>query len=1013
LRRLSTALLLCAAAVVALALAGCEPRRIESDSVERLLNPGREQAQYRRLTLPNEVKVMLVSDPRSDRSAAAVSVGVGSLDDPPGRPGMAHFLEHMLFLGTEKYPEPGEYQKYLARHGGFSNAYTADDHTNYYFEVPHAGFEEALDRFAQFFVAPLFNEAYAGREVKAVDSEHSKNVENDFWRVRQVTRGTYSREHPINRFSTGTLETLGGVGNAELRRYYREQYSSNRMALAAVSNRSLDELEALVRGRFEKTANRNLPRHSYPRQYLKRAEALRVLSVEPIADERSLVVEFPLPPTQQLYESKPLRLIGFILGHEGEGSLLSLLKREDLASSLSAGAGQSTADYSSLSIRVGLTPKGLERYREVLQHLLGVITRLRDEGVPRYLFDENRLMAEIDYRFRSQQDASRVASHMSALMQVYPLAKLPGSAFLLSRFDPGGIAALLEEMRPDNLLVTLIAKGLETDQVEPYYGAKFSYREISGEPYRRLLAAEADPRWHLPAPNPYIPRRVALRKPAGPLTLAETSLRHMQADGLPPQVLGKLVRLRNVAFTGSEALLEQMEQVLSPQERRRYLPTILKDSLALPVKLIDTERARVWYLPDWRFRLPKAELMLKIYTEHGYRSAREAMLGRLYEAGIGEALNEFGYPIREAGLSYGIDVSKAGVVLRLSGYSSNMLALLQDLVARLRTVPIGEETFASIKERMRRSLQNEKFGQPYRQAGYYRSQLLVEPNFPREALERELEGIRLVDVQAFARTLFERIYAEGMVFGNLAPAEARAAVRRAMDTLDGKVLPAARRTRRQVRVLPVGANYVFSDRLRVNNSLAGYYYQIGTTNPRLRGAVLIISKPLGEQFYFRMRTRQQLGYIVYAGMGQIEKTLSLNLLVQSGAYPSDELLRRMNAFIPGFIKSFRELPGEAFEKYRQAVIDAKLERAKTFGEVAGRLFWIAFKNDEKFDHVSEDILAVEALSKAEVVEILENYLQGGGKRRLAIRLVGKEHPTMAPPAGQAIHLPPERNAKAG
>ena len=58
----------------------------------------------------------------------------------------AHFLEHMLFLGTGKYPDENEYSKFLNHHGGSSNAYTANDHTNYYFDVSPKDLEGALDR---------------------------------------------------------------------------------------------------------------------------------------------------------------------------------------------------------------------------------------------------------------------------------------------------------------------------------------------------------------------------------------------------------------------------------------------------------------------------------------------------------------------------------------------------------------------------------------------------------------------------------------------------------------------------------------------------------------------------------------------------------------------------------------------------------------------------------------------------------------------------------------------------
>jgi len=69
------------------------------------------------------------------------------MHDPREIPGLAHFLEHMLFLGTEKYPEENEYHKFLAENGGSSNAYTGRDHTCYYFESAPKALEPALDRY--------------------------------------------------------------------------------------------------------------------------------------------------------------------------------------------------------------------------------------------------------------------------------------------------------------------------------------------------------------------------------------------------------------------------------------------------------------------------------------------------------------------------------------------------------------------------------------------------------------------------------------------------------------------------------------------------------------------------------------------------------------------------------------------------------------------------------------------------------------------------------------------------
>ena len=163
------------------------------------------------------------------------------MSDPAELAGLAHFCEHMLFLGTKKYPEQNEYNMYLSQNGGSSNATTYLDHTNYYFDINPDNLEGALDRFSQFFLQPLFTESVAEREVKAVNSEHEKNLSNDTWRVNQVDKSSADPNHPYSSFGTGSIETLQIIPQQknidvrqELLNFHSKWYSSNIMALSVL-----------------------------------------------------------------------------------------------------------------------------------------------------------------------------------------------------------------------------------------------------------------------------------------------------------------------------------------------------------------------------------------------------------------------------------------------------------------------------------------------------------------------------------------------------------------------------------------------------------------------------------------------------------------------------------------------------------------------------------------------------------------------------------------------------------
>ncbi|GAV77761.1 Peptidase_M16 domain-containing protein, partial [Cephalotus follicularis] len=158
---------------------------IEREEEMEIVKPRTDKREYRRIVLTNSLAILLISDPDTDKCAASMDVSVGSFSDPVGLEGLAHFLEHMLFYASEKYPLEDTYSKYIIEHGGSTNAFTASDHTNYYFDVNTDSFEEALDRFAQFFIKPLMSADATTREIKAVDSENQKNLLSDAWRMNQ------------------------------------------------------------------------------------------------------------------------------------------------------------------------------------------------------------------------------------------------------------------------------------------------------------------------------------------------------------------------------------------------------------------------------------------------------------------------------------------------------------------------------------------------------------------------------------------------------------------------------------------------------------------------------------------------------------------------------------------------------------------------------------------------------------------------------------------------------------
>lgn len=225
-----------------------------------------------------------------------------SQSDPDEAPGLAHFLEHMLFMGTEKYPVENAYSAFLNSHGGSSNAYTSQENTVYYFDIQNEFFEEAVDMFASFFVCPLFNESSTSREIIAVDNENTKNLQSDMWRQFQLMKSLARPDHPFSKFSTGNKYTLESMPierglkiHEMLVEFYKTHYSANIMKFVLYSAESLDVMQAWAVEKLSPVENRNLTRlvvapDPYPQELCG-----KYLEIVPVKDIKSLLLNFPFP----------------------------------------------------------------------------------------------------------------------------------------------------------------------------------------------------------------------------------------------------------------------------------------------------------------------------------------------------------------------------------------------------------------------------------------------------------------------------------------------------------------------------------------------------------------------------------------------------------------------------------------------------------------------------------------------------------------------------------------------
>ena len=494
------------------ALASDDDAATESDLIEETVTPivsPYDSRDYRVLTLENGLNVLLVSDPEADKAATSMNVRVGSAQDPDDLQGLAHFLEHMLFLGTEPYPESDGYQRYISNNAGSHNAFTAQQDTNYFFDIEPSALPGALDRFSEFFLSPLFNADHLESERNIVHSEYMARIRDESRRENDVLNQLLNPDNPTTGFAVGSRETLASPpeGETPLRErvidFYNRYYDANVMNLAIVAPQPLEQLEKWVVERFAEIPDNDLSVPTIDAPLVDTDTLPRYIERQSLQDRRQLRFYFPVPDPTDEYRSKPTQLIAHLLGDEGDGSLLAVLRDAGLADGLSAGVGRGDGNEALFTISISLTPAGAERLDDIEATLFAAIEQLRNVGLSDWRYKEQANLNEQAFRFQQHGEPQQEATQLSMSLSRYPVEDVQYAAYRMDGADAERQQAYLDALTPDNMLRFYSAPDVESDTVSPWFNTE--WREQTPEQPGKALSGLA-----LPGPNPFIANDLTL-----------------------------------------------------------------------------------------------------------------------------------------------------------------------------------------------------------------------------------------------------------------------------------------------------------------------------------------------------------------------------------------------------------------------------------------------------------------------------------------------------------------------
>ena len=882
---------------------------------------------YDLIELANGLEVILVSDPNAEKSAAALSIGLGAASDPEEYPGMAHYLEHMLFMGSAQFPEPDGFMAFTAEHGGMTNAYTGLDITNYMMMVENDALAEALDRFSSFFTDPLLDPTYIDKEKNAVNAEWSMRREQDFRIIYRLARQLLG-DHPANRFQIGNLESLadkteGGLHAATVA-FFEQYYSANLMKASLIGNLPLEALQALAERHFGEIPNKQAVKPEMSATIDFAEVGAKRVHYAPQDDTRELRLDFIIDNNSDLYDTKPSEYLSYILGSEMPDTPAVRLRDLGWASALMVSADPARyGNYGLFTFSVQLTPEGLAHREDITAMLLGYLNMLREQGIDdRYAEEFGTSMAN-RFRFLEKMDDFSYAHELTRAMQTYPARFAIEAPYRFTGFDKEAVEAVLAQLVPQRLHVWEIDQAQVVSESLYFYEGQYAVEPLVVPDAAALALQTADYQLALPAQNQLLPQQfeLAITDSTPDLVIDEPGL--------------------SVWLQGSEAFADLP---------RGYTQIYLNSPL--------------------RQQQVEAAVMLVLWSD-------------LYGLEQTALINEAG--IAGMGLNLGLD---EGLRLSISGFTDKQPALLATALAALRINPSAQSLDQAV-DRFVRGLENRKRELPFRQLGRTLSSLTRTGFYDEASLLDAVAQVTPERFNAFVETVLDTALVRVYLFGNYDGAFAQSLAATLRSALPAQRSAATSYARERVYSPVPGQTLVKNTDLPVEDLGMMLLYAAPEASVANEAIGRVLAGHIRNRAFDTLRTEEQLGYAAGGLTTTLQDHPMVGFYIQTPVKTPVEMLARFEAFAEEYAVMLDELTPEQFDNLKSGVLTQLTEPPTNLSDEAGP--FIGDWNRERYDFSSrsEMIAAVEAVSLTAMRDYYRDTVLSEAPSRILIQMRGE------------------------
>jgi zinc protease len=334
-------------------------------------------------TLPNGMQVVVIPDHRTPVVTQMIWYKVGSADETPGKSGLAHFLEHLMFKGTAAHPA-GEFSQTVLRIGGNENAFTSTDYTGYFQRVPREQLPRMMEFEADRMTGLVLKDENVLPERDVVLEEYNMRLANnpDARLSEQIMAALYLN-HPYGRPVIGWRQEIEKLSREDALAFYKRFYAPNNATLVITGDVDANEIRPLVERTFGQIAPQpEIPPHRMRPQEPVPAAPRTVTLSDPRVEQPGVRRYYLVPSatTAAAGESPALDVLAQLMGG-GSNSYLYRALVIDRPLAISADAGYQGTALDDSQFTISASPKPGVEFAEVEQAIDGVIADVAQNAV--------------------------------------------------------------------------------------------------------------------------------------------------------------------------------------------------------------------------------------------------------------------------------------------------------------------------------------------------------------------------------------------------------------------------------------------------------------------------------------------------------------------------------------------------------------------------------------------------------------------------------------------------------